>query len=146
MATRRADRPNHRDPVTEKRRASSVGVFLLFPHRPSVLLPPPQGRPDGPAGSTQAAPGAHASSRLFSQSLPLLLTIARAQMYNDADESASEDFCRNGATMTNIWTLLIAGGTMGMIALIFFLWGVKNGAFENAEDAKYIVFRDEEDD
>ena len=35
---------------------------------------------------------------------------------------------------------------MGMIALIGFLWGVKNGAFENAEDAKYIVFRDEDDD
>ncbi len=50
------------------------------------------------------------------------------------------------AVMTSIWTLLIAGGTMGMIALIFFLWGVKNGAFENAEDAKYVVFRDEEDD
>ena len=50
------------------------------------------------------------------------------------------------AALTSIWTLLIAGGSMGMIALIAFLYGVKNGAFENAEDAKYIVFRDEEDD
>ena len=48
--------------------------------------------------------------------------------------------------MISIWYLLAAGGTMGMIALLGFLWGVKNGAFENAEDAKYIVFRDEEDD
>ena len=66
-----------------------------------------------------------------------------AQMYNIANERASE---MEAAAMESIWTLLIAGGTMGMIALIFFLWGVKNGAFENAEDAKYIVFRDEEDD
>ncbi len=51
-----------------------------------------------------------------------------------------------GAThMISIWYLLIAGGTMGTIALFAFLWGVKNGAFEDAEDAKYIVFRDEED-
>ena len=35
---------------------------------------------------------------------------------------------------------------LGMVALIAFLWGVKNGVFENAEDAKYIVFRDEDDD
>lgn len=46
----------------------------------------------------------------------------------------------------SVWSLLIAGGTMGLVALIAFLWGVKNGAFENAEDAKYIVFRDEDDD
>lgn len=52
---------------------------------------------------------------------------------------------KKATAMASIWTLLIAGGTMGMVALIFFLWGVKNGAFENAEDAKYIVFRDEED-
>ena len=48
--------------------------------------------------------------------------------------------------MGSVWSLLIAGATMGMVALIAFLWGVKNGVFENAEDAKYIVFRDEEDD
>jgi len=48
--------------------------------------------------------------------------------------------------MSSIWMLLVAGATMGMMALLGFLWGVKNGAFENAEDAKYIVFRDEEDD
>jgi len=48
--------------------------------------------------------------------------------------------------MSGVWSLLIAGATMGTVALIAFLWGVKNGAFENAEDAKYIVFRDEEDD
>ncbi len=48
--------------------------------------------------------------------------------------------------MASIWYLLVAGATMGTLALLAFLWGVKNGAFENAEDAKYIVFRDEEDD
>ncbi len=48
--------------------------------------------------------------------------------------------------MVSVWFLLAMGGTMGVAALLAFLWGVKNGAFENAEDAKYIVFRDEEDD
>ena len=48
--------------------------------------------------------------------------------------------------MNSIWYLLAAGATMGTVALFAFLWGVKNGAFENAEDAKYIVFRDEEDE
>jgi cbb3-type cytochrome oxidase maturation protein len=48
--------------------------------------------------------------------------------------------------LSSVWSLLIAGATMGMVALIAFLWGVKNGVFENAEDAKYIVFRDEDDD
>lgn len=48
--------------------------------------------------------------------------------------------------MDSTWNLLIAGATMGLFSLIAFLWGVKSGAFDNAEDAKYIVFRDEEDD
>ena len=48
--------------------------------------------------------------------------------------------------MVSIWFLLAMGGTMGVAALLAFLWGVKSGAFENAEDAKYIVFRDEDDD
>jgi cbb3-type cytochrome oxidase maturation protein len=53
---------------------------------------------------------------------------------------------REAMSLESIWYLLGAGATMGMFALIAFLWGVKNGAFENAEDAKYIVFRDEDDD
>jgi len=48
--------------------------------------------------------------------------------------------------MVSIYYLLVAGATMGLLALLAFLWGVRNGAFENAEDAKYIVFRDEDDD
>ena len=48
--------------------------------------------------------------------------------------------------MASIWSLLIAGASMGIIALFAFLWGVRSGAFDNAEDAKYIVFRDEDDD
>jgi cbb3-type cytochrome oxidase maturation protein len=46
----------------------------------------------------------------------------------------------------SIWYLLGAGATMGTLALLAFLWGVKSGAFETAEDAKYIVFRDDDDD
>lgn len=46
----------------------------------------------------------------------------------------------------SIWYLLVAGATIGTVTLIAFLWGVKSGAFENAEDIKYIVFRDEEDE
>jgi len=46
----------------------------------------------------------------------------------------------------SIYYLLAAGATMGLVALFAFLWGVRTGAFENAEDAKYIVFRDEDDD
>jgi len=48
--------------------------------------------------------------------------------------------------MQSIGYVLVAGIAMGTIALLGFLWGVKHGAFENAEDAKYIVFRDEDDD
>ena len=48
--------------------------------------------------------------------------------------------------LVSIYYLLVAGATMGLLALFAFLWGVRNGAFENAEDAKYIVFRDEDDD
>jgi len=48
--------------------------------------------------------------------------------------------------MGSAWSLLIAGASMGLMALFAFLWGVRSGAFDNAEDAKYIVFRDEDDD
>lgn len=48
--------------------------------------------------------------------------------------------------MGSLWLTLIAGVTMGLMALLGFLWGVKIGAFEDAEDAKYIVFRDEDED
>jgi len=48
--------------------------------------------------------------------------------------------------MGSVWSLLVAGASMGLMALFAFLWGVRTGAFDNAEDAKYIVFRDEEDD
>ena len=48
--------------------------------------------------------------------------------------------------MTTIWYLLGAGATMGIMGLIAFFWAVKHGAFENAEDAKYIVFRDDDEE
>lgn len=44
------------------------------------------------------------------------------------------------------WYLIASGAVMGLFALAAFLWGVNNGAFENAEDIKYIVFRDDDDD
>ena len=56
-------------------------------------------------------------------------------------------FPKKGADkMQSMGYVLLAGMAMGMMALFGFLWGVRHGAFENAEDAKYIVFRDEEDD
>ncbi len=48
--------------------------------------------------------------------------------------------------MGSIWYLLAAGAGLGTIALAAFLWGVKSGAFEAAEDTKYVVFRDDEDE
>lgn len=53
---------------------------------------------------------------------------------------------RGANDLQSIGFVLLAGMAMGTIALLGFLWGVKHGAFENAEDAKYIVFRDEEDE
>ena len=44
-----------------------------------------------------------------------------------------------------IYTFFV-GLTMGIAILGFFVWGVSNGAFDSAEDAKYILFRDEDDD
>jgi len=38
------------------------------------------------------------------------------------------------------------GILIGLAVLFMFIWGATTGAFEKAEDAKYIVFRDEEDD
>ena len=47
---------------------------------------------------------------------------------------------------SSIWLLLATGAVMGMGALAAFLWAVKNGIFENSEDIKYTVFRDEDDE
>lgn len=46
----------------------------------------------------------------------------------------------------DIWYLLATGATMGLAALGAFLWSIKHGLFEGSEDAKYIVFRDEDDE
>jgi len=68
-------------------------------------------------------------------------------MYNDKDKKPCPDIARRGANgLQSIGFVLLAGMAMGTIALLMFLWGVKHGAFEDAEDAKYIVFRDEEDE
>ncbi len=47
---------------------------------------------------------------------------------------------------SSVWILLAAGAAMGMSALAAFLWAVKHGIFENSEDVKYTVFRDEDDE
>ena len=44
--------------------------------------------------------------------------------------------------MTTVWILLAAGALLGTVAL----WGVRNGVFENAEDTKYVLFHDEDEE
>lgn len=44
-----------------------------------------------------------------------------------------------------IYTFVI-GLTMGLAVLGFFVWGVSNGAFDSTEDAKYVLFRDDDDE
>jgi cbb3-type cytochrome oxidase maturation protein len=34
---------------------------------------------------------------------------------------------------------------IGLMVMFMFIWGVKTGAFEQSEDAKYILFRDDDD-
>jgi cbb3-type cytochrome oxidase maturation protein len=41
---------------------------------------------------------------------------------------------------------IVVGVIIGTLVLGVFIWGVAAGAFEHAEDAKYILFRDDEDD
>lgn len=48
--------------------------------------------------------------------------------------------------MIHVWLLLLMAGGMGGAALVAFLWGVKHGVFENAEDTKFVVFRDEDEE
>ena len=44
-----------------------------------------------------------------------------------------------------IYTLVI-GMLIGLVTLGFFVWGVGTGAFEHTEDAKYVLFREDEED
>lgn len=44
-----------------------------------------------------------------------------------------------------IW-LLAAAATFGTTALVVLLRAVKSGAFEGAEDTKFVVFRDDDDE
>jgi cbb3-type cytochrome oxidase maturation protein len=44
-----------------------------------------------------------------------------------------------------IFTLGI-GILLGICILGFFVWGLNSGAFDHSEDAKYILFRDDDDD
>lgn len=37
------------------------------------------------------------------------------------------------------------GILIGIAVLAMFIWGVKAGAFEKVEDAKYVMFRDDDD-
>jgi cbb3-type cytochrome oxidase maturation protein len=44
-----------------------------------------------------------------------------------------------------IYTLGI-GILLGVFILGFFIWGLNTGAFDHSEDAKYVLFRDDDDD
>jgi cbb3-type cytochrome oxidase maturation protein len=48
-------------------------------------------------------------------------------------------------TTSLIYTLGI-GVLLGVFILGFFVWGLNSGAFDHSEDAKYILFRDDDDD
>lgn len=49
--------------------------------------------------------------------------------------------------MNHFWILLlVAGATFGTSALIVLLRAVKRGVFENAEETKFVVFHDDEDE
>ena len=49
--------------------------------------------------------------------------------------------------MSILWVALLAGGaTFGTGALVTLLHAVRSGAFENAEETKYVVFRGEGDE
>lgn len=48
-------------------------------------------------------------------------------------------------TASILYTFAI-GIAMGVGSLIFFIWGATTGAFDQAEDAKYVIFRDDDDD
>ena len=48
-------------------------------------------------------------------------------------------------TISLIYTLGI-GILLGLFFLGFFIWGVHSGAFGHSEDAKYVLFRDDDDD
>jgi len=41
---------------------------------------------------------------------------------------------------------VVVGVIVGTLVLGVFIWGATSGAFEHAEDAKYILFRDDDDD
>ncbi|MDR3709059.1 MAG: cbb3-type cytochrome oxidase assembly protein CcoS [Capsulimonadaceae bacterium] len=41
---------------------------------------------------------------------------------------------------------VVVGVIVGTLVLGVFVWGAASGAFEETEDAKYILFRDEDDD
>lgn len=46
----------------------------------------------------------------------------------------------------SIFYTFAIGILMSLGALAFFIWGALTGAFEHTEDAKYILFRDDDDD
>jgi len=45
-----------------------------------------------------------------------------------------------------IFYTFVIGALMGLSGLAFFIWAAMTGAFEHAEDAKYILFREDDDD
>jgi len=64
-------------------------------------------------------------------------------MYNRVSFSALDWV--GDMTSSIIYTFAI-GIAMGVGSLIFFIWGATTGAFDQTEDAKYVVFRDDDED
>jgi hypothetical protein len=46
----------------------------------------------------------------------------------------------------SIFYTFVIGGLITISGIAFFIWGAMTGAFEHTEDAKYILFRDDDDD
>ena len=52
-----------------------------------------------------------------------------------------------GMFVNHFWILLLAAGaTFGTTALIVLLRAVKRGVFEDAEDTKFVVFHDDDEE
>tara|TARA_S200000501_G_scaffold171667_1_gene161734 strand:- start:2835 stop:2987 length:153 start_codon:yes stop_codon:yes gene_type:complete len=41
--------------------------------------------------------------------------------------------------------LLISTTLLGILFFGLFIWGISDGQFKNSEDAKYVIFRNDED-
>jgi cbb3-type cytochrome oxidase maturation protein len=64
---------------------------------------------------------------------------------NDSLDRRAEQRTTRVMTASIVYTFGI-GILIGVAVLMMFIWGASTGAFDHAEDAKYILFRDDDDD